>query len=147
MSDSSCANQLELEIVFEDEHLIEVRARVTCRGWTGNATAYAGHADLEDFAGRLRQFSATLQGSAALELGKKNGIGFIGLNFYEIDTAGHVVCAISLATQTATDSRAEEMWRLALEMQTEPGLIDAFADQLERLGKTRSGKAVLCGVT
>jgi hypothetical protein len=138
-------NQLSLEVVYHDEHLIEVECRVAVGEWSGVARGYSTQRDLEGFASHLHQFGETLRGPAEWTAGDDSG-GMIALRFYTIDKSGHTRCHVRLATNPPTEHRAEEVWRFAAELPTEPGLVITFARQLKRVAAVLDGQAVLAGV-
>jgi hypothetical protein len=137
------ADQLSLEVVYEDEHLIQVECRVKFGDWSGAARAYVRQDDLRAFASAARRFGETLRGPAAWEAGKDNGVGLVGLRFYTIDRSGHIRCYVRLASDAPSPCRPEEIWRFAAEVPTEAEQIIAFARQLDRVTEELRGQAVL----
>src|SRR4051812_27869653 len=90
-------NVLALRLVYQDEHLIELEARVVSDGWSGRSTAYATCDQVLEFAGELRRFNTTQSGEARLEAGRDDGIGLIGLRFYKMpDYRAAVRCHVRL---------------------------------------------------
>ena len=83
-----------------------------------------------------------------VEAGADTGIGWMVLQFYTIDHAGHARCAITLASKTRTnDPRPAETSRFAIEFPTELGLIERFARQCISLGDNFKRDARLIGLS
>jgi hypothetical protein len=72
-------DQLTLEVVYHDEHLIQVECRVAVGSWSGAAHAYTTPDDLRELAGAAGRFAEALGEPVAWEAGGDDGIGLIGL--------------------------------------------------------------------
>jgi hypothetical protein len=138
-------DHLSLEVVYDDEHLIQVECRVVVGSWAGTARAYTTPDDLRAFAGAAGDFAESLREPVEWEAGNDNGIGLIRLRLYTVDRAGHVRCHVRLASEAPTTGRPEEIRRFAVELPTESGLVAAFARQLGRVAEELRGQAVLAG--
>jgi len=57
MDDLALARELSIEVVYVDEHLIELAATVAAGHWRGRATAYTVPADVARFAEALSRFA------------------------------------------------------------------------------------------
>ncbi|MBL8874496.1 MAG: hypothetical protein JNM86_01730 [Phycisphaerae bacterium] len=136
---------LELRVVYEDlPSLIEVETRVRAGDWSACSKAYCSPTFLTDDAARLIAWSRDPRGHFQLECGADTGIGWLVLDFYTINGAGHTRCAVTLATgDTSGDPRPAETWRFAVELTTEPGLIERFAEECVALSRDYSRKATL----
>ena len=143
MDDFDSAHEVFIEVVYVDEHLIELAATVAAGAWSGRSTAYTAQADLRHFANALLQFA---EGGppATFEAGKANGIGLIGFRFYRIDRAGHIAGHVQLASGgLPTDHRSEQVSQMAVEFGAEAWGVSQFARQLEELARTQTGRASL----
>src|SRR5262245_61815230 len=136
-------DQLTLEVVYDDEHLIQVECRVAVGSWSGAARAYTTPDELRALAGAAGRFAETLGEPVAWEAGRDYGTGLIGLRLYTIDRSGHIRCHARLASDAPTHGRPEEIWRFAAELPTEAGLVAAFARQLGGVAEELRGQAVL----
>jgi hypothetical protein len=145
VDDDSPVNRLSLEVVYDDEHLIQVECRVAVDDWSGVARAYTTQDDLRTFADVARRFGETSHGAAAWEAGADNSVGMVGLRLYTIDRSGHIRCHVRLASSAPTEHRPEEIWRFAAELPTEAGQVIAFARQLAHVAEELRGQAVLEG--
>jgi hypothetical protein len=139
---------LKLRVIYEDLHLIELGIQVVHGGWSAVSTAYVSHSFLNDTANAILPWVEAPSESLYIEAGADTGIGWMVLQFYTINKAGHTRCAITLATHTRTDEpRPAETSRFAIELPTELGLIERFARQCIALGSDLKGEARLAGVS
>lgn len=136
-------HELSLEVVWTDEHMLELEALVVADHWGGKARAYTVPQDITRFASDLDGFyngAATAQFVA----GADDGGGLIALRLYRIDMAGHVACHIRMRSgKLSTGHRPEEAFRLELEVRTEAWQVGRFARHLAELGRTQAGRAEL----
>jgi hypothetical protein len=138
---------LELRVVYVDlPDLIEIECRVLHGDWSASNTAYASPGFLRRDVAALVEWSKNPSGTFRLEGGADTGIGGLVLDFYTINTAKHACCAVKLATSARRDPRPAEVWRFAIELRTELGLIEKFGRECVSLGKDFSGVATLLGV-
>jgi hypothetical protein len=139
---------LELRVVWEDlPDMIELETRVRAGEWSARSRAYASPDFLVADAERLIAWARNPIGRIRLEAGADTGIGWLVLDFYTVNAAGHTRCAVTLATgRTRRDARPAETWRFAVELQTEPGLIERFGRECLSLSQDYSGPARLSGL-
>jgi hypothetical protein len=139
---------LELRLVYEDlPDMIELETRVRYGDWSARSCAYTSPGFLSTDAKRLIEWSKKPEGHLRIVGGADTGIGWLVLDFYLIDSAGHARCAVTLATgRTSRDARPAETWRFSIEMRTELGSIEQFARECLSLGLDRSGVARLQGL-
>jgi hypothetical protein len=143
MDDFDLAREVCIEVVYVDEHLIELAATVGAGHWRGRATAHTVPADVSRFADALLQF-ADGGPPAVFEAGADNGVGRIAVRFYRIDRSGHIAGHAQLASgRVPTDHRPEQVSRLAVEFGAETSAVAQFARQLAELGRTQKGRASL----
>lgn len=147
MTTDSRPPSLTICVEYEDRpDLIQVRAAVIASGWSAVTFAYASPDGLEDAAKLLARWAENPVEECVVNAGADTGIGWLKLSFYPVDMARHVACSVQMATSAPTRGRPQEVWRAALEVRTEPGLIIRFAKELESLARTGQGEAVLEGV-
>ncbi len=141
MDDLDLAREVSVEVVYVDEHLIELAATVDTGHWRGRATAYTVPTEVSRFADALLQF-ADGGPPATFEAGADNGIGLISLRFYRIDRSGHIAGHARLASgRVPTEHRPEQVSRLAVEFGAEAWAVAQFARQLSDLARTQKGRA------
>lgn len=143
MTNDNSAPGLTTRVVWYDDDMIELASTVVFGHWSASATAYASPLAIREDAEALSHWTHAPQGVHLLEAGGDTGIGFLRLRFYTIDLAGHMRCQVQLSTRAGTQARPEEIWRLAVELPVEPGLVDQFAANLRRIAQDRKGEAVL----
>ncbi|HUE74153.1 MAG TPA: hypothetical protein VMP01_24945 [Pirellulaceae bacterium] len=141
-------NFIQLRVVYEDlPDLIQLGVLVRSGEWSAHCRAYAGPTAFADEAQRLLAWVSSPIVPMRIEAGADNGIGWMLLKFYTIDRAGHVRCAVSLATgREDSDARTESTWRFSIEMPTELGLVERFARECIALGSDYSREARLLGL-
>jgi hypothetical protein len=138
---------LELRVVYDDlPDMIGLQARVRCGDWTARSRAYASPDFLAADAERLVAWARDPNGVFRLSAGADTGIGWLVLDFYVVDAAGHARCGVTLATAAPRGARPAETWRVSIEMTTELGLIERFARECLSLGRDHSIVARLAGV-
>ena len=133
-----------LRTIYEDlPDMVEIETRVVAGDWSGTACAYASPDVLKQKAQRLADWAKHPQDDCVLEAGADTGIGWLRLRFYVIDSAGHVVCHVQMSERDWVSGRLEGVRRLSLEIPTEPGLIERFAQELPSIVHTIGAEAVL----
>ena len=127
--------------------LIVLETHVVAAGWSGTGRGYGSPQVLREKAENLIEWCARRDGVFILESGADTGMGGVVLRFCAIDMAGHTVCHIQLAGgDLPSDARPEQVWKLVLEIRTEPSQIERFAHQLAVMVSSLEGEAVLEGV-
>jgi hypothetical protein len=135
---------LQLCVIHEDLHLIELRIRVVHGEWSAVSTAYASRSFLTENGEAILQWIEASHEPLNFEAGADTGIGWMVLQFYTIDSAGHARCAVKLATNTRTDGpRPAETSRFSIELPTELGLIERFGRECIALGSDSQREARL----
>ena len=127
---------LQLCVVSEDLHLIELRIRVVHGEWSAVSGVYVSSSFLTESGEAILRWAQSPNGPLNIEAGADTGIGWMVLKFYTIDRAGHTRCAIELATTPwLVGPRPAETSRFAIELPTELGLIERFARECVELGR------------
>lgn len=139
---------LQLRVIYEDlPDLIQLSVRVINGEWSAVSTAYTSPSFLSENGKGLLQWVEAPDKPLRIEAGADTGIGWMVLQFYTIDRAGHARCAITLATKTLkNEPRPAETSRFAIELPTELGLIERFARQCIALGGNFNSEARLIGL-
>jgi hypothetical protein len=142
-------NYLQLRVVYRDPpDLMELEVVVEYRGWSACSAVYASPHGFADDCDRLLEWSRAPSDPIIIEAGADTGIGWLKLAFYTIDRAGHVACSVTLATdQHSSGARPADIWRMAIEIRTELGLVENFARACRTLAKQLDGEAVLIGMS
>jgi hypothetical protein len=139
---------LQLHVIYQDlPDLIELHVRVIHGEWSASSTAYTSPSFFTKIGPELLRWAKAPEEALRIEAGADTGVGWMVLQFYTIDRAGHVRCAITLATNARTNHpRPAETSRFAIELPTELGLIERFARECIALGSDFKRDARLTGV-
>jgi hypothetical protein len=135
---------LELQIVWKDDHMFELKV-------TASNGRYFGTTEVYDTTESLFSFAQTLIGfpkdnkKLFHDAGFKDGYAYFSMNFYSIDNTGNIGVEINLEDNVATEFRHEEKDKLKLEIIVEPNAIDSFQRELSQLATTQKGTAILYG--
>jgi hypothetical protein len=141
---TSTQPNVSLRIAYESlPDLIELETRLDVGEWKAIANVYTSPDILLSAAQSIREWSFHLRDTCMLEAGGIPGAGLLRLRFYVINAMGHVRCHIRLVSRISSPERVR---RMALELQTEPGLVERFANQLEALAKMSGHSAILLGM-
>jgi hypothetical protein len=138
--------KIAIRVVYHDVDLIELETDVRIHDWRGIGRAYASSAELPNQAKALAQWTLNPSGEIVIEAGADTGIGWLVLRFHTIDMAGHISCDVTIATPCPTYGRPSEIWRLSVQIPTEAGLVERFAQELLALSDSLQGEATLEGV-
>lgn len=135
---------LELQIVWKDDDMFELKVTASNGRYFGTTQVYDTAESLFSFAQTLTDFPKDNK-KLHHEAGNKNGYAFFSMNIYCIDNAGHIGVEINLEDNVATEFRHEEKDKLKLEIIVEPSAIDNFQKELSQLAITQKGIAILYG--
>jgi hypothetical protein len=140
-------HSLQLRVSYEDlPDLIELSVRVIHGEWSAVSTAYASPLFLtEECKGLLRWVEAPGR-PLRLEAGADTGIGWMVLQFYTIDRAGHARCAITRCKNANARAMSCRDITVAIELPTELGLVERFARECIALGTDFKRQARLIGL-
>lgn len=127
---------LQLRVVYVDlPNLIELGIRVTHGEWSAKSTAYVSPSFLIENGETILRWTKAPDVPLRIEAGADTGVGWMVLQFYTVNSAGHARCAITLATGLQrNEARPAETSRFAIELPTELGLIESFARECIALG-------------
>jgi hypothetical protein len=139
---------LQLRVIYTElPNLIELGIRVVHGEWSAMVTAYTSPSFLIENGEGLLEWVAAPNEPLRIEAGADTGIGWMVLQFYTVDHAGHTRCAITLASMTRTnDPRPAETSRFAIEFPTELGLVERFARECIALSDDFKRDARLIGL-
>jgi hypothetical protein len=157
--------QLSFEVVYHDEHLLEVLIKATNGRYSGTTIIYlsADGKELIDFGNRLKGFPTDTNQVEEQEFGftekeqekfremkkihpnVKVATAHIGLKFYCIDRIGHTAVFVTLQEDKWSE-RVEAIGKASFEIRFEPARLDKFVQELIDLGKDKEGIATLDGI-
>jgi hypothetical protein len=136
---------LELEVIWKDDDMFELRISVDNGRYSGVTEVYDQKEPLYEFALKLEGFPNghdTLTHSA----GEKDSYAYFEMMFYSIGPAGKVGVLVTLEENVSTEYRENEKDKLKLELMVEPATIDIFQKELKTLAANEDGKARLNGI-
>jgi hypothetical protein len=125
---------LQFRVIYEDVHLLEISVRVLHGEWSAVSTAYTSLSFFTENGNALLRWVEAPDEPLRIKAGADTGIGWMVLQFYTINLARHVRCAVTLATQTMGNLRPAETSRFSIELPTELGLVERFARECIALG-------------
>ena len=136
---------LQLRVIYKElPNLIELGIRVAHGEWCAASTAYVSPLFPAESGEAILRWVKTPSVPLNIGAGADTGIGWMALQFYTIDRAGHARCAIKLATKTRTDGpRLAETSRFAIELPSELGFIECFGKECIALGSDFTREARL----
>jgi len=157
--------ELSIEIVYHDEHLIEIMTTATNGRYSGVTSVYIGEdgQELIDFGNQLKGFPKSIIQIEEKEFGytkkykaefhemkkthpqMKPSSAYLGLKFYCINQIGHPVVHVTIEEDNWSE-RLEAVGKASFEIRLEPAQIDNFVNEIIELGKKKSGKATLIGI-
>jgi hypothetical protein len=132
-------NFLTLEVVWKDEHILELEVTVSNKGYSGVARGYDTGEHLQILARELEGFPKDDQ-SMSYEIGESLGSGTLSLSFCPITPSGLVGVKVSLESKGSIDCQNST---LSLELLVEPNSIDVFQKYLATLAANQEGIAKL----
>jgi hypothetical protein len=136
---------LQLRVSYVDlPNMIELGVRVIHGEWSAVSTAYVSPSFLTENGEAILRWAKVPNEPLRMEAGADTGVGWMVLQFYTINSAGHARCAVRLATGLQrNEARPAETSRFAIELPTEMGLIERFARECIAPGSAFKGEARL----
>lgn len=134
-------SRLELQVIWKDSDMIELRVRATNGRFFGTTEVYDTTESLNDWVQLLAQFPNDKQ-PLVYEAGKKNGYAFWGMRINLPDPTGLVGVEITLEENI---NRKAWQDKVELEIQVYLAAIDNFREQLTKLILKEEGTASLYG--
>ena len=134
---------LQFRVIYEDEHMLEISVRLRHGEWSAASTAYTSRSFFTENGNALLRWVEAPDEPLRIKAGADTGIGWMVLQFYTINLARHVRCAVTLATETMDALRPAETSRFSIELPTELGLVERFARECIALGGNHKREARL----
>ncbi|PVY38892.1 hypothetical protein [Pontibacter virosus] len=138
-------NKLTLEVIWKDEHLIELRASASNGRYSGITEVYEVSNSLLKFAHELDGFPFN-KDTVTHSCGEKDSYAFFKMDFYKIGPTGKCGVQITMEENVPTEYRKEEKDKLSMELILEPNAIDNFCKELKSLAEREDGVANLKGI-
>ena len=156
-------SELSFEVLYRDEHLMEVLVTAKNDRFAGASAIYldSDGQQLIEMANRLTGFPKDIKQVEEIEFGSIQEDGnifeikpgtqakvmtaYLGLRFYCSDRAGHSVVSVKIIEDSWSES-PNAIGKASFEIRFEPSQLDDFVKEVVELGKSKSGKAILKGV-
>jgi hypothetical protein len=132
-------NFLNLEVVWKDEHMLELEISVSNNGYSGVARGYDTGEHLEILAKQLEGFPKDAQ-SIFYEIKESMQVGDISISFCPIDPSGLVGVKVFLESEGSINCQNSNV---SSELLVEPNSIDIFKKYLAALATKQQGTAKL----
>lgn len=123
-------NYLRLRVIWDDPDIFEIEVELRHSGWVVFSTLYASMHRVAADGASLKAWTFSPDSPHRIEFGADTGIGWLSLEFYKVDRAGHLRCRIQLATN---ETRRPTPWRCAMDIPTESAMVARFADDCSAL--------------
>lgn len=137
--------ELELGIVWQDEHMIQLWASANNGGFCGETRVYVDRESFQIFVDELKGFPKTHNDKLEFSVGSPRDCYYLSLKFYCYKITGQIALRIRIESNELGDTRPEEKNFAEFEMLTEPALIDLFHPQLVKVAIDEAGIAKLRG--
>jgi len=154
--------ELTFEIIYQDEHLLQVEVKASNGRYAGVTTFYTqpDGKELIEFGEKLsgfpkekgqtigQEFGFTQKELNELkehDLGLKTVMSYVGLKFFCIDKIGHSAVDVILLEDNYWTEREEARGEASFELRFDPASLDQFVQELSNVGVCKEGKATLRG--
>ena len=131
--------QLSIEVVWKDEHMIQVEVCVSNGAFFGTNRFYDSADYYLELASELQVFSNSYKNDSKITFTKGDDLFSISANFS--DNLGHISICVSLQQLDAITNNVENSVKLTAI--TDLVSVDSFCKELEDLGTKQSGIARL----
>ena len=131
------------EIIWSDTDVYEIRISGSNGDFSGAADVYEGIGDLAEAAAQLEGFPLDPRDHRSLEFGspgQNTAGGYVSLNFYCMDLAGHAVVEAKIESDDKNFKKAQTAHFIA---KVEAAAIDTFVSELKQMESSQTGKARL----
>jgi hypothetical protein len=137
-------NGIEVEVIWLDQHVLEVLLSCSNGRFSGHAEIYLSHDKLSEMAEALRGFPSHTKDSRDFELGTFNpdhADGGIRMHFCCTDSVGHTVVEVKLRGDACKG--LGELESVALRIPVQAAAIDSFVSQIKQMEKLVGATAYL----
>ena len=140
---------IEIESVWEDESLFEVRIKANNGKFAAEACCYTLREEISQLADSIKDFPKSLQDKVEFSTYGSDNSSYFSLNFNVIDGSGHIVIRVKIAEIHSWSNKPKESNVAEFDMPIESVGINQFSSTLNKLSKAGIGeiKAVMNGKT
>ena len=138
---------VELEIIWFDEDMIELRIRSSNHRYAGQTSFYAGFGSPKEFADRISGFPTSAADRRVYEFRGADlaGYGDAKFDFSSIDSRGHCILAITVHENSL--QFPGNIQSVGLIVPFDPASLDSFVEQLNRMEVRVGDRAFLAMAT
>jgi hypothetical protein len=136
----------QLDVIWKDEDILELRIAAWHGAFGGVAGVWVGIGELESIAAKLSGFPKDPSDAREVVLGSfgpGSAGGAASMRFYCADRAGHAYVESKIESEGES---AGVVQCAVISMPVEAAAVDAFVDDLRRLERDRTGTALLKGM-
>ena len=144
MSIDNSKSLLQLQVIWKDDDMFELRVMATNGRYSGTTEIYELSESLVNFAESLVDFPNDRE-VLIHEAGQQDSCGYFRMKFFCIDHSGHVGVEIYIEEKVSNQQRPQEKSKLSLEIIVQPSAIDNFQKELLQLANIEEGIALLRG--
>jgi hypothetical protein len=149
------ATGIEVICLFHDDYVTRARVLVSNSRFQGATEVYLGEETLVEAAKLLQHFPQHAHDTRELilgDFGPNTALGGVRLEFFCKDMAGHPMVRVTIEADSPHRfrDRAGVVWKpesAVIYADFEPAALDNFIIQLESIGRTHKGSAVLYAST
>jgi len=135
---------IEISVIYNDVHLVELRVRASNGIFSGQADAYGNHGELAELANTLMGFPGSTTDVRIFEIGTfddKYAGGGASFRFFASIPVGHAMVEVKLKADTLPRYKLQDT--VAFHIPVEAAAIDAFVDDLNRISDSVGNSAFL----
>lgn len=140
---SSSVPELAVEVVWFDEHMLELSLRASNPSFAGRATFYAGLDEAQQLAKQIEGFPRAVDDTREYEFGGDTlpGYGGAKIRLSCKDGSGHLLVQVSVYATSGKPGRVAES--STVEFASVPAAIDSFVEDLQRMQVRVGDMAIL----
>ena len=136
----------QLEIIYEDVHLLEIRVSAWNGRFGGTADVYIGLDQLKETATKLQRFPLDLSDVREVAFGAfgpESASGGVSMRFYCADRAGHTYVDIRIESSEDSIGKVQSV---LMTVTIEPAGLDSFVEELRQMVANQARHAHLKGI-
>jgi hypothetical protein len=139
--------ELEFEVIYSDEDLIELQVKGSNGGYAGQAAMYIGFDEIPNMVKALNKFGSNPEDEYIVELGTfdKYAAGGGALLKFKSSRTGIIIISVKLENDEKRSTGYSG--RVEFDIYVEPNAIDIFTPILENIAIFKTGNAILSGLT
>ena len=140
---STSVSELAVEVVWFDEHMLELSLRACSSNFAGQATFYAGLDEPQRFSKQIEGFPRTADDTREYEFGGADSPGYGGakVRLSCKDGSGHLLVRVSVYETYGEPGRVTES--ATVEFASVPSAVDLFVEDLQRMQVQIGDMAIL----